>query len=119
MDDDREDFRADRMPSPEGKGLARRAWEAYVAGVERVTIPPLQPVIRAVAAPMAVDLIGFWLCWQLEGGYEGLRKAGMSRSAIYRRLKMFRRHLGVHPDEFELPGVRIDVAAYQSGKIRL
>ena len=27
------DFRSDRMASPEGKGMARRAWEAYVKRV--------------------------------------------------------------------------------------
>ena len=31
------DFRSDRMPSPEGTGIARRAWEAYVKQVGRVS----------------------------------------------------------------------------------
>ena len=28
------DFRSDRMESPEGKGIARRAWDAYASAVE-------------------------------------------------------------------------------------
>ena len=114
-----EDFRSQRMDSPEGKGLARRAWDAYAAAANRVAGPALQPVARRIAAPMAVDLYGFWLCWHLEGGFEGLRRAGMSRSAIYRRLKLFRKHFGAHPDEFEMPGVSIDLAAYHEGQLRL
>jgi hypothetical protein len=43
----------------------------------------------------------------------------MSRSAIYRRLRLFRKLFGVHPDEFQMPGVTIDLAAFQEGKIRL
>jgi len=118
-----EDFRSQRMESPEGKGLARRAWEAYSATANKVAGPALKPVVQPmverIAAPVAVDLVGFWLCWHLEGGFEGLRRAGMSRSAIYRRLKLFRKTLGVHPDEFQMPGVSIDLAAYHEGKLRL
>ena len=40
----------------------------------------------------------------------------MSRSAIYRRIKLFRKAAGMHPDEFELPGVTFDIAAYQASK---
>ena len=36
----------------------------------------------------------------------------MSRSAIYRRIKLFRSLTGFHPDEYEMPGVTIDVATY-------
>jgi hypothetical protein len=50
--------------------------------------------------------------WHLHGGFEGLRKLGMSRSAIYRRVKLFRRYMRAHPDEFDLPGVSFDVEAY-------
>jgi len=114
-----EDFRSQRMESPEGKGLARRAWDAYAVAANRVAGPALKPVVQRIAAPMAVDLFGFWLCWHLEGGFEGLRRAGMSRSAIYRRLKLFRKHFGAHPDEFEMPGVSIDLAAYHEGQLRL
>ncbi len=68
---------------------------------------------------MAVDLFGFWLVWHLEGGFEGLRQAGMSRSAIYRRVRLFRKAFHAHPDEFEMPGVTLDLKAYQEGATRL
>src|SRR5690348_15479510 len=104
MTEDCKDFRSERMQSPEGRGIARRAWDAYANTVIRVAGPPAQPLIRRVAAPIGVDLIGFWLTWHLEGGFEGLRALGMSRASIYRRVSRFRRVTGKHPDEFELPG---------------
>ena len=107
-----QDFRSDRMPSPEGKGIARRAWEQYAAAVNHVAGPAVQPLAERIAAPMAVDLVGFWLIWHLEGGFDGLRRIGMSRSSIYRRIKLFRRAYGVHPDEFVLAGVHLDLAEY-------
>ncbi len=116
----KKDFRSERMPSQDGTGKARAAWDAYVAAVGKVAqTPPVKTGIEQYAAATVVDLFGFWLWWQLEGGFEGLRRMGMSRSAIYRRLKAFRRYYGVHPDDFELPGVTIDVAAFQEGKLRL
>ena len=107
------DFRADRMPSPEGRGIARRAWDAYAETVKRVSAPVVEPAARRVAAPVGIDLMGFWLTWHLEGGFEGLQRLGMSRSGIYRRINMFRRYTGVHPDEFKMPGVQLDVEAHQ------
>ena len=44
------DFRSDRMESPEGRGVARRAWEAYVGGVRKVTDPALRPITPAQSA---------------------------------------------------------------------
>ena len=107
-----QDYRADRMPSPEGKGIARTAWEAYANAVNKAA----RPMYRSWSASIAADVLGFWLVWHLEGGFEGLRENGMSRSTIYRRIKIFRRLTGVHPDEFELPGVTFDLAAYQASK---
>ena len=60
------DFRSDRMESPEGKGIARRAWDAY-AGAVRGS-PVVQTMARKLAVPVAIDLQGFWLVWHLEGG---------------------------------------------------
>jgi hypothetical protein len=110
---DEKDFRSERMESPEGRGIARRAWDAYATTVNRVAKPYAEPVARRVAAPMGVDLMGFWLTWHLEGGFEGLQRLGMSRSSIYRRIKAFRKYTGKHPDEFEMPGVQLDVGAHQ------
>lgn len=84
--------------------------------VDKVARPPLEPVARRIAGPLVSDLLGFWLTWHLEGGYDGLRRLGMSRSAIYRRLRLFRMAFKAHPDDFKLPGVSIDVSAYQRGE---
>jgi hypothetical protein len=112
-----DDFRSDRMPTPEGKGNARkqfeRAWAAYAKGVNK--IPGVRAFSQGVAGAVAVDLLGFWLGWQVEGGFEGMRRLGMSRSAIYRRIRLFRKATGLHPDEYQMPGVTIDVAAYVAG----
>src|SRR4051812_33065570 len=107
------DFRSDRMPSPEGMGQAqskfRRAWDAYARAVQKVADPVLRPALEPAAmwwaGKMVEDLVGFWLLWQLEGGFEGLQEMGMSRSAIYRRIQSFRKHFGEHPDTFQMPGV--------------
>jgi hypothetical protein len=107
-----EDFRLSPMESAEGRGIARRAWEAYVAGVDKVTRPVIEPHAKNLGASMTVDLLGFWLAWHLEGGFEGLQRMGMSRSAIYRRIKMFRQLYKVHPDEWVYAGVTIDLDAY-------
>lgn len=111
------------MPSPEGKGRARRAWEAYANAVTKVAGPALTPIltpaVRPVARELTFELMGFWLAWHLEGGFEGLtdpNKLGMSRSAVYRRITLFRRMTGVHPDEYVMPGVAVSVPAYAEGR---
>lgn len=109
------DFRSDRMESPEGRGKARRAWDLYVGAVGKVSTPVLRPFVEMYAAGSIVDLIGFWVVWHLEGGFEGLRAMGMSRASIYRRVKLFRIAFGTHPDEFEMPGVLLDLAAHREG----
>ena len=88
------------MESPEGRGVALRAWHSYVAAVSKVTTPALKPLVRMYAAGSITDLVGFWAVWHLEGGFEGLRGLGMSRASIYRRVSLFRRTMGVHPDEY-------------------
>lgn len=109
------------MDSPEGTGRARTAWEAVQPSKRaKRPDPQLRPVmeraVRHISVPVTLDLVGFWLTWQASGGYEGLRSMGMSRSAIYRRIKQFRQTFGKHPDEFDMPGVSIDVAAYQAAR---
>src|SRR4051794_9551304 len=104
------DFRSARMDSPEGKGIARRAWDAYAKQARKLSSAPgVDSLSTRLAAPVAVDLMGFWMMWHLYGGFDGLRRIGMSRASIYRRIKLFRSSYGVHPDEFELPGVTLDV----------
>ncbi len=106
------DFRSARMASPEGKGIARRAWNAYAGAVKAA--PGVETLSRKIAIPLTLDITGFWLLWHLEGGFEGLQRLGMSRSSIYRRISLFRRALGVHPDEYEMPGVKLDITKYQT-----
>ena len=107
------DYRSERMASPEGMGNARRAFEEVAARLETSARSPLlRPIARRFAAPMAMDIAGFWLLWHLEGGFEGLLRMGMSRASIYRRIKDFRNAMGVHPDEYEMPGVALDVRKY-------
>ena len=108
------DFRSDRMESPEGKGRARKAWDAYANAVNKVSRPVVEPFARKAAVPVMMDLAGFWLLWHVEGGFEGLQRIGMSRASIYRRISMFRRLMGVHPDEYEMPGVKLNVTKYQT-----
>lgn len=102
------DFRSDPMPSAEGRGLARQAWDAYSRGVNRVAAP----AVRWFSGLMTADLVGFWVMWHLEGGFEGLQRVGMSRASIFRRIKTFRRITGQHPDEFSFPGVTLDLKTY-------
>jgi hypothetical protein len=109
------DFRSERMESPEGRGVARRAWDAYAGAVNKVTIPVLTPLVRMYAAGSIVDLIGFWAVWHLEGGFEGLQRMGMSRASIYRRVKLFRVAFGAHPDEFVMPGITLDLVDFRNG----
>lgn len=106
------DYRGERMPSPEGHGRARAAFDRAWASYEKAVKPVAEPAARWVGRKVVADLLGFWLMWQLQGGFEGLRRLGMSRSAIYRRVSAFRRIFGAHPDEFEMPGATIDVEAY-------
>jgi hypothetical protein len=110
------DFRSQPMPSPEGKGIARsraqKAWDAYARTVKKAATPAVEPAATWLAGRMIQDLAGFWLLWHLEGGFEGLQRIGYSRSAIYRRVASFRQHFGAHPDEYQFPGVTIDVSEY-------
>jgi hypothetical protein len=102
------------MPSPEGKGIARRAWDAYARAVNKAALPYVEPFARKAAVPVMMDLAGFWLLWHVEGGFEGLLRLGMSRASIYRRIRVFRKLMGVHPDEYEMPGVKLNLTKYQT-----
>ena len=102
------------MQSPEGKGIARRAWDSYVKAIDPVVRPFAGFLAEKMTPPVALDLAGFWLLWHVEGGFEGLQRLGMSRSAIYRRISLFRRIFGVHPDEYQMPGVELNITKYQS-----
>lgn len=104
------------MPSADGRGIARAAWEGYVKANHRVFGPTVETLLgRAIvslSAGAVSDLVGFWILWKLHGGFEGLRGLGMSRSSIYRKTALFRRVFGAHPDEYEFPGIEVDLKAY-------
>ena len=107
------DFRSERMPSPDGHGVAKgrwqRAWDVYVNSVRTVS----EPVARPLATGVTFDLVGFYVAWHMHGGFEGLqRDLGMSRSAVYRRVSLFRRVFKEHPDDYVMPGMGLDVTAY-------
>lgn len=108
------DFRSDPMPSPEGKGIAKRAWDTYVATIYPKVAPFIEPALQPVARQMVEDLVGFWVMWHLYGGFEGLERFGMHKATIWRKVKRFRIATGMHPDEFEFPGVTVDPRAYWS-----
>ena len=88
------------MDSPEGRGIARARWEETREGQSgsRAADVGLNRLERWAAAPVVLDLAGFWVMWHLRGGFEGLREMGLSRSSIYRRVSNFRKATGV-PDE--------------------
>ncbi len=102
------------MPSREGW---RKAWDAYTGAVNRLSerglLPGITPAARRLALEMILNRGGFWLVWQLEGGFEGMRRLGLSEASIYRKIKAFREAFGEHPDEFKMPGVTIDVEEFQ------
>ena len=101
------------MESPEGagwRGRRGRATRPRSAGWRRRRSSLLA---RELAAGTIVDLVGFWAVWHLEGGFEGLQALGMSRASIYRRIKLFRVAFGAHPDEFEMPGITLDLVAFR------
>ena len=52
------DFRSDPSESAEGKGIARRAWDAYASGLRRSTRPVFDPVAAAWSRKLTEDLIG-------------------------------------------------------------
>lgn len=70
------------------------------------------PYARWNVQGFSTELVGFWVLWQAEGGFEGLRNLGMSEATIWRRVRAFRDAFGQHPDDFELPGVVVDLDAY-------
>jgi hypothetical protein len=111
------DFRSQRMPTPDGLGVAKqrlqRAWAVYNAALKPLLTPLAEPIARSAT----FDLIGFYFAWHMHGGFEGLqRDLGMSRSAIYRRVSLFRHTFKVHPDEYVMPGMGLDVAAYLANR---
>jgi hypothetical protein len=112
------DFRSERMPSADGQGNAKATFEKAKAALSETIDETMWPLVRPIAHTLTFDLFGFWLIWQLQGGFEGLQKPvteggwGMSRSAIFRRVSMFRWATGKHPDEYKVPGLTLNLEEY-------
>jgi hypothetical protein len=116
------DFRSDPMPSADGLGNAkanfRNALKELGVAFDETMDETVGPLVAPFAHALTFDLFGFWLIWQLQGGFEGLQKPyseggwGMSRSAIFRRVSLFRRATGKHPDEYTIPGLSLDLHEY-------
>jgi hypothetical protein len=104
-----EDFRSAPSDSPEGRGKARAVWDAYVGGVRWA----VEPTAKRVARAYTMELVGFWVCWHLYGGFEGVQDAfGMHPSTIWRKVARFRKTFGAHPDEYVFPGIEIDTVSF-------
>jgi len=106
------------METPEGKGIAKRAWEAYVGVVRRTIVPFVEPVVEPLSCQVVEDLIGFWVMWHLYGGFDGLERFGMLRSTIWRKVARFRKVTGLHPDEFVMPGISVNPGEYWSSSVK-
>ena len=114
------------MPSADGHGQARERVLALLASWleledgwaelddaeggtwERI----LMPYARWGIKGFSDELVGFWVLWHAEGGFEGMRRVGMSEATIWRRVKAFRDAFGKHPDDYEFPGLSIDLDRY-------
>ena len=118
------DYRSARMPTADGHGRARAAMLEFFESFFHFEVPwteldnweeldrSLVPFARKIAKGFSADLVGFWVLWHAEGGFEGLQRFGMSDSTIWRRVKAFRDAFGEHPDDFVFPGLSIDLGRY-------
>lgn len=135
MSDTGSDYRSARMPSAEGHGHARqRLAELFARKLEPEESDEdtaeewpeellegqdpewferaITPYARRKVPGFTTELVGFWVLWQAEGGFEGLQRLGMSETTIWRRVRAFRDAFGAHPDDFALPGVTVDLENY-------
>ena len=102
------DFRSEPSETPEGSGRARRAWDAYAKGVQRVGAPVLDPFAAGVTSKWSGEMIGFWVLWHSLGGFEGLEEFGMHKTTIWRKVKKFRMMFKEHPDTYNFEGITLD-----------
>jgi hypothetical protein len=109
------DYRSEAMHSREGEGRAKRAYELAGGPLEGRGPTKGKGVRGAIARQTNEDVLGFWLLWHTRGGFDGLERFGMHRATIFRKINTFRQVYGVHPDVFELPGIKIDLQAFWAG----
>jgi len=63
------------------------------------------------------ELIGFWVAWYLAGGFANLERGGWHRATVFRKLKDFRMHFGVHPDDYRFDWIGLDLERAWKGQI--
>ena len=116
------DFRAAPSVSPEGdaKAVARHsAWAHEHLDPIVDPEPPaegygwdrLAEVDRDRMAARVIresELIAFWLAWHRAGGFAQLERGGWDRSTIFRKVRRFRSHFGIHPDDATFPWLNPD-----------
>ena len=132
------DFRSEAMESPEGKGVARDRYDAFMGeNLEDLVqfyldpktssshhfdnVDDLPDSVRdqiSEAAREESEAIGFWVAWHLAGGFHQLEVAGWHRATIYRKLHRFRARYGAHPDQFVFPHIKLNHARYWEDQIR-
>lgn len=82
------------------------------AAYRQVVEAALQPVTQGIAAQTVTRLAGFWVMWNLFGGYDGLRAQGWERTNIWRNRKEFRAVFGVEVEDF-LPKQTADIVGWR------
>jgi len=106
------DLRSEPMPRRDGVGLAADRRASALERLGRLALLPTEVPARRVALETTQGLLGFWVLWQLEGGFEGLKRLGFSDATIYRKIKSFRESFGEHPDLYQFPGLVADPEGY-------
>ena len=135
------DFRADRMDTAEGRGIAKARMESFFASVDEDTLIEAytssgwsshpddmteeerwwEEQAKDAAAEDALeeaDLIGFWVAWHRAGGFSGLESAGWHRTTIFRRLRGFRSRFRRHPDVMTFPWITLDLEKAWAAQIQ-
>ncbi|HET9733197.1 MAG TPA: hypothetical protein VFP54_11030 [Acidimicrobiales bacterium] len=116
-----QDYRAEKMDSVEGKGVARQRRDAWIDAHDPEDLAAAYPALPGdgeVPAEMLdevaawalerADLIGFWVAWHSAGGFRALEAGGWHRATIYRRVRRFRAVFGAHPDEYRFGWLRVE-----------
>lgn len=121
------DYRSEKMGSSEGLNRARSRWFGFVGTIRKDVLdalgwandsnwaaflrrraddPEVQQIYRDTKEQS--ELIGFWVTWHLLGGFDQMEKQGWNRATLFRKIKRFRDHYDMHPDEYEFPWLKID-----------
>lgn len=117
-----QDYRADKMDTADGKGIARSKRDAWVDAQDPEDLAAAYPargdeaddlpddVLHEVAAWAVerADLIGFWVAWHSAGGFRALEAGGWHRATIFRRVRRFRAVFGAHPDDYRFGWLRVE-----------